>query len=106
MKKLNLKDINVISMHKFLENYCGIYNETLLNKLCSRTHRELKLLRIDYLPLRAVPFSEVAEEDLIVGNILYVLDRNNHVAPYRNPLRESLDDIFDETKDKTKKYTI
>ncbi len=96
MKKLNLKDIEVISMHKFLENYCGIYNETLLNKLCIRTHRELKELKEDFLPLITVSFGSVTEEELITGDIIYVLDRNNNVAPYKNPLRKSLDDLFEE----------
>ncbi len=96
MKKLNLKDINVISMHKFLENYCSIYNDVLLEQLCARTHKELKQLKEDYLPLITIPFDGVTEEDLVTGNIIYVLDRNNNVAPYKNPLHKSLDDLFEE----------
>ncbi len=94
MKKSNF---NSISMYKFLRDYHGIANESMLKKLCLRTHKELKILKEGYMGLKltSVSFQSVTDEDIKTGRIIYVLDKCDNPAPYVNPLRKTMECEYD-----------
>ncbi len=80
-----------ISMLDFLTNYVGIdafIDEEALVNLSKATHKDIKELGIEYI--KAIPFEAVTQEDILLGNILFVYDgkstkRNKRIAPYIRP---------------------
>lgn len=106
MKRIDNMYCIVISMEEFLENYANIDNNLtsdIIGKLkrAKATHRDLTLLGIPYI--KRIPYEEVMEDQLLMGNIILVNDfkgsnKRPRVAPY---IRPSLLKQQEETKQRT-----
>lgn len=79
LKDLNIDISYVISMDDFLKNFVGIANADLARA----KHKELKFFNL----ATTVPFDIVTKESVLNGDILLVRDKDNNIAPYKNPNR-------------------
>lgn len=96
MNKKELKQVHQMSMLKFLRDYVGISNSKLLNKLKNKPHKIVKeILKMYNIHIRSIPYEEVSLEDINDGKIILV-NTNNQVAPYINPLMINYEEIMNE----------
>ena len=106
MNKKLVKQQQSISMEKFLRNYCHLENDYLIDMLSALSHKELKEMcrEIYKLKLMTLPFEEVSTEDINSGEVLFVSDAFYNPAPYKNPLKENVREIFSQpvNKERTK----
>lgn len=87
MNKKQIKSQQSISMGKFLRLYCQIDNEVVINMLSSLSHKELKKVCNDAynIELQTLAFEDVEQEDVSIGEIIFVSDNSGNLAPYKNP---------------------
>lgn len=93
MKGINVDSYLAITMREFLENYANIDGQLtseVMDKLeeSKATHYDLTLLGIPYI--KRIPYEEVNQEDILMGNVILVSDfkgskKRNRVAPYIRP---------------------
>ncbi len=105
MNRQELRNQEYISTEKFLRDYCGIENQTLIDMLSQLSHRDLKELcdELYKIKLVSVPFSTLTKSELSSGEILLVEDAYHQAAPYKNPSKEEiiLDPLTYEPIDRT-----
>ncbi len=101
MDKKMLRKCHKLDMVHFLRDYCGITNERLIFDLSNLSHKDLKLLALDYgLKLVRTSFDLVSLDQIADGTIILVNDCCNAPAPYVNPARlMSWDREFDTSLD-------
>lgn len=87
MNKKQIKSQPSISMGKFLRLYCQIDNDVVINMLSSLSHKEVKKVCKDAynIELQTLPFEDVEQEDVGIGEVIFVSDSCGNPAPYKNP---------------------
>lgn len=102
MKGIDADSYLALSMEEFLENYVNLDNiltEEVIMKLAKAkaTHYDLTVLGIPYI--KRIPFEEVTQDDILMGNVILVNDfkgnnKRPRVAPYIRPsiLKEQEED--------------
>lgn len=93
MKGFDVDSYKAITMKEFLEYYANLDNNLtseIIEKLeeAKATHYDITLLGIPYI--KRIPYEEVNQDDLLMGNIILVNDfkgnsRKTRIAPYIRP---------------------
>lgn len=85
-------------METFLRSYVGIEDELMIEKLADLSHKQFKDIydEIGTVKLRRLPFEDITSDDVQMGDVLLVLDKDNNPAPYVNPIRANFDKIIEE----------